>query len=655
MNGQGEKPPPDVLDEAIRQLRHDPIDEGRLVGALDAAKQAVAQAKQTRGPETGRDPRPVHDWRTFVKKHRYKLATAAAAIVAVVTVLTMVLPSSQPAYASEQTIEALKHVRYLHVVRRDESGKVVDNRWIELNETGNQIRYRQETQPDTLIVDDGKTLLRARREHNAVILYDRSKHGPYQWIGNPGQEYRRLASKGYEVLEENVTYRGRPAHRIRYRTSKDDFYIDPETKLPIAFGRYGLSYEQPPQDAFRILIPEGVTVVDLRSGAPPRPKPKWFQEEERQGKTREAAGRRFNEARYALAKGDYAEAAKLFESVVEAEPGRNWAWFWLGQSRYALGDYDGALKGYSRVLAIFGEHGDPSYCHLARGLAYAKKGMLEEADRDVRKALPTMVSGLSRQMDARMFDYADDPTFRDGNMPTRAQSVAKMINRLRQVTGQNFRYDPAGTPEHNKQTIAAWEKWHKESGAVRFDFNAELVKIPAAPPPPVHFVHAVARDKDGKLVDERWVELGRDGRQRRYRQDTPGKHFLVVDDRKVVYEYRKDKGTVFVWDAKDKLYQWIGRMGQWLRDLAGEDCIVLKENITYRGRPADLVRWGKSRGKVKWDHYIDPKSKLPFFALFPGNRRYEISYEEPPAGTFKFAIPKGVTVVDKRAASAPSR
>ena len=47
-----------------------------------------------------------------------------------------VLISSKEAYALEQTAEALKTVRFMHVVRRDRTGRIEDERWIEIGPDG---------------------------------------------------------------------------------------------------------------------------------------------------------------------------------------------------------------------------------------------------------------------------------------------------------------------------------------------------------------------------------------------------------------------------------------------------------------------------------------------------------------------------------------
>jgi tetratricopeptide (TPR) repeat protein len=185
-----------------------------------------------------------------------------------------------------------------------------------------------------------------------------------------------------------------------------------------------------------------------------------------------------------LAAGDYEEAARLFVTVVEVQGGRNWAWFWLGKAHYELGEYDKAIYEFTKVIDMFAKHEwVPHYCHLARGQAYAAKGMEDMARHDLEIALPPMIEALRNIEGATMFDYADDPLYRSlpkEKRPTAEQSLAMMINRLRIISGQNFGYDPDGSTEGNEQAIVAWEDWFKNSGKIEFTADAELVPIPTA-------------------------------------------------------------------------------------------------------------------------------------------------------------------------------
>jgi tetratricopeptide (TPR) repeat protein len=258
-------------------------------------------------------------------------------------------------------------------------------------------------------------------------------------------------------------------------------YVDPQTKLPIAIGDTELSYEDPPAGTFDIFIPEGYAVIDKRPGAPAGSVPDWLLEEEG---VIEKARESFKQATHALASGNYTEAAELFEFVTEYQSGRNWAWFWLGSAYYGQGEYDLAIEKFTKVLEIFKAYGGGgekplNYCNYARGLAYARLGMNDEAVSDLQACLPSMILTLRTPSGGKMFEYADNPMMRYSKYnPTDQQMVVNMINRLRIVTGQNFGYSPTGTAEVNEAAIAAWEQWLENNGQIKFTPDAEVVPIP---------------------------------------------------------------------------------------------------------------------------------------------------------------------------------
>ena len=420
--------------------------------------------------------------RRFTMSRLMKLAAAAAIIIVALLGVRFLDKSLSTTYAFDQTVEAVKNVRFMHVVQRDETGQIEDERWIEIGPDGFQVRYRQDNPPNRLIVEDGQTVSVYYKDKNSVILYD-PKDQQYQWIGNLRVALNELAGQASMVIEKNVDYWGRKAHHVRWLTLNVDCYIDPETKLPIAMAGYQISYEDPPEGMFDIVIPEGVVVVDKRPGVPPVEEPEWMKIKNNNAKI---AQQNFDEARMTLAAGEYQKAAELFKNVVEIQPGSNWAWFWLGKAHYELGEYDSAIYEFSKVIEMLTKSFKvvPHYCHLARGLAYAAKGMKDMAQRDFETALPVMIDALRNIKSATLFDYADDPLYKDlpeDKRPTADQSLAMMINRLRLITGQNFGYDPSKTAAENEQAIAAWEDWFKSLGQIKFSPDAELVPIPAAP------------------------------------------------------------------------------------------------------------------------------------------------------------------------------
>jgi len=423
--------------------------------------------------------------RTFMRSPVAKLTSIAAVVAVAALSIVFWGRFSTPAYAIEQTVEALQNVRFLHIIGSDEAGEINDERWIEIGEDGFQVRYRQQNPPSvieehpgapSMVIEDGESTAVYRSDKKAVIIYDRSEM-QYQWVGQLGKAFENLLQEG-KVLEENSAYQGRRAHKVWWPYMSAECYVDIETKLPMAIGDTELSYEEPPAGTWEITIPDGYAVLDKRAGAATAPAPDWLIAEENAG---EAKGESFRQGVEALIRDDYAEAARQLEQALGCD---SWATFWLGSAYYGLGQYDQAAEYFTEMLntmlKAFGGDVLP-YCNYALGLAQAKSGNLEAAKVNFEACLPAMIQTLRIPSGGKMFEYADNPKIRCGkHKPSDQEMVAKMINRLRIITGQNFGYDPTLTNEQNEVAIAAWEQWFQTDGQIRFTPDAELLPVPVS-------------------------------------------------------------------------------------------------------------------------------------------------------------------------------
>jgi len=146
----------------------------------------------------------------------------------------------------------------------------------------------------------------------------------------------------------------------------------------------------------------------------------------------------------------------------------------------------------------------------------------------------------------------------------------------------------------------------------------------------VRFVHVVRRDEvGGPLQEERWIEIGPDGRQVRYRHDKPPHHF-VINDGEVTARYDRFAKTVILYDTNEMPYRWIDPLGQTFENLSQEGMIV-EEDARFRGRRVHRVWWPMMREVC----CVDPVTRR---AIAIGD--LELSYEEPPAGTFAITQPE---------------
>jgi tetratricopeptide (TPR) repeat protein len=428
---------------------------------------AIPSAAPQRRPYWRRILRALIGDATMSTTSRLLRVGPAAGVAAALCLITYFVCTPRPALALEQITEALKSVRYIHAITKEDQGRTATDIWVELNDDGFQVKYRCEGS-NRLIVDDGEVARELHKDTNTIFL---EPSGKYQWIGNMGGFLQDLSGKGpagSALIERDVAYKGRPAHRVRLTRLNMDCFIDPQTKLPMTIGAFQIEYAQPPAGTFQMAIPPGATIVDRRSA-----------EAGGQGQgtaTSRAGADEFETARYALAEKDYAKAEALLAKVVQRGDGGNWGWFWLGRARYELGDLDGAIEAYTKTISIqtkFGEQ--PSYAYLARGLAYQKKTMRAQAANDLARALPDMIGGLSNPEGSLLFDYADDPTLqyrliirnnplsRIKILQERSQTAAgRMINRLKAATGEDLGIARVDTAEQQARAIAAWQDWWKQ-------------------------------------------------------------------------------------------------------------------------------------------------------------------------------------------------
>jgi tetratricopeptide (TPR) repeat protein len=375
-----------------------------------------------------------------------KLTAAAMIVIAVVLLVTISEKTITPTYAIEKTINALKNVRFLHLIRRNQSGEIFDERWIELDSDGRQVRYRQDNPPDFLDIEDGETVAMYHKDKKTVVLYDPKEKGLTM---GPISKFLNSVAEQKLIIDENVEYLGRLTHRVRSLMANQDVFVDPETFLPIAWAGIEISYENPPKGTFEILIPDGYLTIDKKPSSELTDEPEWLKEYE-------AADKNFMLGIQALSNNELETAVSLFKHVVTNQPRRNWAWYWLGRAHYEMGEYDLAIYEYTKTLEIVGSF---SYCYYSRALAYSQKGIDGAAKEDLDKALPWMILALRHPEATTMFELADQPFGGKPYQGMNKEAQVRMINRLQLATGNNFGYNPEASAEENEQAISAWENW----------------------------------------------------------------------------------------------------------------------------------------------------------------------------------------------------
>ena len=142
--------PADNIERSIKDLRIKTTAalDGRILtdalAALEPSGPATSEAQPATRP--GRMTRIAHRafWRAIMASKWSQIGTAAAAIVVAVAItLTVLHQSARPAYALEQTIEANRGLRYLHI-RNGPPEAVLSETWAQIAENGEVLRLKME-------------------------------------------------------------------------------------------------------------------------------------------------------------------------------------------------------------------------------------------------------------------------------------------------------------------------------------------------------------------------------------------------------------------------------------------------------------------------------------------------------------------------------
>jgi len=157
--------PADNIERSIQDLRFttSPAADERILA--DAAAALEQSTRTTPGPM-----KPSL-WRTIMRSNWTKLATAAAVII-VVGVLSAITfhQSAKPAYAIEQTIEANRGLRYVHIRMESPTFGSSGEAWVRLNEQGEMQQFRMDC-PDT---EDGPKVV-VWQANKAEVWFKRKK------------------------------------------------------------------------------------------------------------------------------------------------------------------------------------------------------------------------------------------------------------------------------------------------------------------------------------------------------------------------------------------------------------------------------------------------------------------------------------------------
>lgn len=221
-----------------------------------------------------------------MKNPMTKLATAAAVILIAVLGITFLDKSATPAYAVEQTIDALRHITSVHIVGRGWDNELV-NLWMKINPETGKADYSYLKCP---FIYDGRTFefvvistpeisYQYNKTENVVKVFERQ-------LIETGFEFDRIFESIAENLDEDQrmeVYPGKDPQTgsdvlvllIQGGDQLTKLTIDPETKLPLSLETFGpqktdlkrtekITYNEPiPQGLFEFQIPDDAEVINL--------------------------------------------------------------------------------------------------------------------------------------------------------------------------------------------------------------------------------------------------------------------------------------------------------------------------------------------------------------------------------------------------------
>jgi len=206
-------------------------------------------------------------WRIIMESRMSKITAAAAVVVLVLVGVTLIDRSATPAYAIEQTIEAMRSISSVRAYISD--GEVL----FQINpETGQEECYRVDqegvltvaTPEKTYYYYKDKNLVKISDEYitGMEVRFSRFIEDMADWAqehnGTMDHQLEFDQDLQKEVIKVHVHI---PAHGD-YEGQDSTINVDPKTKLPISFGTIRLEYNVPiPPGSFDFEIPEGAEVV----------------------------------------------------------------------------------------------------------------------------------------------------------------------------------------------------------------------------------------------------------------------------------------------------------------------------------------------------------------------------------------------------------
>jgi hypothetical protein len=223
-------------------------------------------------------PRPSY-WRLFMQSRLTKSAAAAIIVIAATLSLTLLDKTVAPAYAVEQTVEALKSVRNLRMSMNEGAMELL----ILINpQTGlaDHIRADVKESGDVTITIPGQTYIYSKQNNEVTLLPQELLRNDLNFKDaiNSLVEQTNAVGGRIEIVNKFSDLAQRQVITVtiirKDQSVAGEFLIDPKTHLPLYIGIAAgetINYMGPiqynvdlPKDAFEFIVPKGAKVTDQR-------------------------------------------------------------------------------------------------------------------------------------------------------------------------------------------------------------------------------------------------------------------------------------------------------------------------------------------------------------------------------------------------------
>jgi len=277
---------PENYDENLDELLSNTLNREKPKFDFDKWKIAHKSEIEEYKAQTARAAKPAakkpsNIWRTIMKTRIAKLATAAVIIVVVVLGVTLLDKSATPAYAIEQTIQAMRSVSSVRAYCTDWDGSKGEV-WVQINpETGQEEYYYSDignlsivaTPEKTYYYHKDKNLVRIRNEYvpAAEVRFSRLFEDLPEMIKKLNGKFEFQSEFNQDLQKEVIKVHGYIPAQGDIGEKEFIINVDPETKLPINTETIkaapGQGVKSVDRLEYNVTIPQGLFDFEIPEGA----------------------------------------------------------------------------------------------------------------------------------------------------------------------------------------------------------------------------------------------------------------------------------------------------------------------------------------------------------------------------------------------------